>query len=61
VTEIKTIEVLMARIDPLDDDFGSVRWQDIMTHNIIVSLLKGEPLTDEEMTFLEVQNDHLRR
>jgi hypothetical protein len=60
-TPVETREVPMFRRDYDDYEVGEPMWQEVMTHNIVVSLLKGEPLNSAEMSFLELQNEHLKR
>jgi hypothetical protein len=60
----KSIEVRsvpMFRRDYSDYELGSPEWQAVMTHNIVVNLLEQKPLSVAEMSFLEIQNEHLKR
>lgn len=60
-TPVEVREVPMFLRDSDDYELGDAKWQDVQTHNIVVKLLREEPLSKGDMTFLEVQNDHLKR
>jgi len=59
--EVEIYEIPLFTRDVHDYEVGSPMWQHVMTHNICVRLLKREPLTDEDMGFLKIQNDHIKR
>jgi hypothetical protein len=47
--------------DPRKHEFGSVAWQDTMTHNILHKINHGEQLGAAERHFLSVQEMHIGR
>ena len=58
--QIKVHELPLFRRDFDDYEVGSEMWQAVMSHNIAVSLLTNKPLTKGEMSFIAIQNDHLK-
>ncbi|MHA2022643.1 MAG: hypothetical protein ACTSWQ_03170 [Candidatus Thorarchaeota archaeon] len=60
-TQLEVREVPMFLRDHSDYELGDEMWQAVMTHNIVVKLLRTEPLNKEDMSFLQIQNDHLKK
>lgn len=58
-TQVEAREILLFRRDYHDYEVGDEMWQEVMTHNVVVNLLKREPLSKAEMSFLAQQNKHL--
>ena len=59
-TPVEVREVPMFLRDSNDYEMGDAMWQDVLTHNIVVKLLQGTPLSKSDMTFLNAQNQHLK-